>query len=354
MTRGKSKHHKRSAPRISEPSTNTAQTSPKETASSTERVSSKPSAADNRSKRGLPRKAISYIGQTGRKGAIFAIGTLVTAIITWAWATYHGEITNAFLPHKVLDVAVAKLPNQGIPASSIIITSTTPSIDSPPQHSRSSTALESAPVIPSEYAFPEKLTTSQVAQLNSIQAGRPIGQTAPDGESIHWMRSHGGADVNATYIRVILQGIDQPVRVLAIRAKVVQRSAVPAGTLLYVPPQGGEEDIHANLNLDQPNPMSTYFDSNTISILPDESVAVDVTAATHKYDVTWDLAIDYIAEGTQQTEIVRDQNGDDFRTTGMPSGSTGAHDFNLYADVWWFDTGNMSAPAKFRPGAPPS
>jgi hypothetical protein len=127
-----------------------------------------------------------------------------------------------------------------------------------------------------------------------------------------------GADVGTTSLRIVFQGLDLPVAVVNIRARVNARWPVFDGTSIIVGLGGGAEAISVCLDLDRPDAFTDYFRDHAITIAPDETVVADVYASCRHAAVEWDLLIDFVRSGQTQT-IVLNSADHQLRTTGQPA-----------------------------------
>lgn len=134
-----------------------------------------------------------------------------------------------------------------------------------------------------------------------------------------WGRSLGGADVNTTHLRLIVQGTtDSAVIITGLSARVLDRKAVNG---LYVEcTSEGEAQIRVlTVNLDSPNPSASYHVEGRLSpfgftLKKGETEVFDVAASTSSSMMTdWDLILHLTVDGKEQSIEVQDR-GKPFRT----------------------------------------
>lgn len=253
---------------------------------------------------GAPTRTRSFFargaGHTGK-----AVGVIVTSLL----AAVLGTFAPVYAPRIFNDVV------PGRPVTDVTLLGTPPPVDT-----AQSEPGAQPPVAYNAYAFPAKLTPQEIQELNGIVAGEPRGGTGPGPDALAWMRNHGAYDVGGMVTRVVVQAIDQPVRIASLRAVIKDRQPPLAQTVLYTPPEGSDEVIVAALNLDLASPSAPYFRHWTESMNPGESVVIDVEASVSKFSVVWQLGIDLVVAGSKRTVLVNNEGGQPFRTTGLPSG----------------------------------
>ncbi|GHG44963.1 hypothetical protein ACHL6L_39705 [Amycolatopsis sp. A24] len=217
------------------------------------------------------------------------------------------------------------------------------------------------PTVYNAFAFPTKLSAAEMADLNRVVAAESFGNSGPDDTALAWMRAHGSFDVGAIRATVVVQAIDQPVRVVGVKALVEKKSAPLSATILYTPPDGSDEVEKADLDLDAQHPAAPVFAQKTISLQPGESTVLDVRASATRFAVVWRIGVDVVADGLAQTVTIGNLDSGPFRTTGLPdrrpkvSGTRGDY-VRLYPDPWWF-RGSFETPdekAVYVAGPPPA
>ncbi|OLF10820.1 hypothetical protein [Actinophytocola xanthii] len=259
-------------------------------------------------------------------------GLLLLRPVSWLSATIIAAIVASLAV-----VYAPRLLNTVIPGRPVVDVDT---VDNPPVVDAANDGAR-PPVAYNAFAFPRVLTPAELQELNTTVAGQEAGGTGPGPEAITWMRAHDAYDVGGLVTRVVVQAIDQPVRVLGVRAEIEERKPPVGKTVLYTPPEGSDDVVVAALNLDEREPSAPHFAASTESLNPGESVVIDVEASVSKYSVVWRIAIDYTAAGKEDTYLVGHEDGGPFRTTGLPNATpkkSGTRDGFLrqYPDPWWF------------------
>jgi hypothetical protein len=143
------------------------------------------------------------------------------------------------------------------------------------------------------------------------------------------IKNAGGVNVNAVFIRLILQGNrNEPVRILDISTTDLRRTE-PLDTVLFdVGGQGAVSNIQMGFNLDQVSPQALnieplddmtsqpYFEYHTISLATGEQDVLIIQADTNCYSASFDLSVYYTVGDTRHTEVI-DNNGKPFRVSGF-------------------------------------
>lgn len=159
---------------------------------------------------------------------------------------------------------------------------------------------------------------------------------AADQDVLDRLERSGGVRVEALTLRLILEGRrNQQIRITDIVPEVVERSEPLAGTLFFMPAQGGEPSLSLLLDLDQIHPVARevaedstpfdlkpgppYFDANTISLKEGEQQVVVMRVRTQHSFFTFRIRIDYQIGG-QPKSITVDDAGKPFTITALHPG----------------------------------
>ena len=184
--------------------------------------------------------------------------------------------------------------------------------------------------------------------------------TSVDTEALdNWATRGGAYNLEATEVRAVLQARSRPVTVVGVRARIVERRRIPATTVVVIPPQGGEDTIRTDLQLDRAEPTAGYFADHHIKLAPNESATLDVRAEALRSAVVWDLVLDVVADGRRTSLLVTRADGQHFRTAGWVdeqhhrSGPAGADDspppWQEYQHAIVFDVGALKVDQEGRP-----
>jgi hypothetical protein len=159
-----------------------------------------------------------------------------------------------------------------------------------------------------------------------------------------WGRRLGGADVDATKLRLIVQGTtDKAVVITGLGAHILNRKLV-TGLNVGCPSAGQAQIRVLALDLDSPNPSATHLIRGKRSpfgftLRKGETEIFDITATTVKPEmVEWNLRLDLTVDGRPQSIEVQDR-GAPFRTVAAPKGSS--YD---WTDYWVTDNGVRRSP----------
>lgn len=136
-----------------------------------------------------------------------------------------------------------------------------------------------------------------------------------------WGRHLNGADVNATHVRLIVQGsTDKAVIITGIGAQVLKHQSV-SGVYVRCPTAGEAQIRTLNMNLDSPAPSAVYLVKGSrnpfgFTLSKGETEVFDLTAVTHSAEMLeWNLVLHLTVDGQDQTIEVQDR-GASFRTIG--------------------------------------
>jgi hypothetical protein len=167
------------------------------------------------------------------------------------------------------------------------------------------------------YAFPQTLTSQQVALLNNL----PVSFQS----YITQVTRLDGTNIYDTDTQIVLQGNAVGQTTVITGMNVVKQCSQPlAGTLLYSPSAGQDDDIEIGFNLDDRFPVAqnyqsgrlsgNYFEQHTISLRHGETQTLLVHATTRHYfcKFTYQILVD--TGGRQVAEQVTD-NGHPFTVT---------------------------------------
>lgn len=164
------------------------------------------------------------------------------------------------------------------------------------------------------WALPVPLRPAELDEAN--RTAGPAGGAEWDHRLTRWVYERGGADIAQSVRRLTFQGVDRPVTIAGMRARVLDRTAVLSGTYVGVGLGGDEPPVRVDIDLDEDHPAAGFFADRVITIAPDENVVVDLVATANRSTVTWDLEIDFVAAGVRRTMTLR--SGKHFlRTTGL-------------------------------------
>ena len=141
-----------------------------------------------------------------------------------------------------------------------------------------------------------------------------------------WGRRLGGADVNATHIRLIVQGTtSSAVIITGLSAHVLNHKAVN-GFNVECTSQGEAQIRTLAINLDSRNPSASYLTQGKRSpfgftLQKGETEVFDITASTSKADMLeWSLLLHFTIDGKDQSIEIRDR-GVLFRTVAEHKGT---------------------------------
>lgn len=150
-------------------------------------------------------------------------------------------------------------------------------------------------------------------------------------------------DVATSYVllRVVLRGTrTAPVRIAAIGAKTVARSAPLAGGVLFAPPQGETPAVALALPLDTVSPEARvpdeysglatavpYVRAKQLTIARDESITLQILAHSRDHAVDWMLSI--VPEG--EAEVLVENKGRSWRVPGIADNYMANYDYDFAA-----------------------
>lgn len=164
-----------------------------------------------------------------------------------------------------------------------------------------------------------------------------------------WGRRLGGADVNATHIRLIVQGAtSSAVIITGLSARVLNHKAVNGRTVECATSQGEAQIRTLAINLDSRNTSASYLAHGKRSpfgftLGKGETEVFDITASTSKADMLeWSLLLHFTVDGKEQSIEMRDR--------GVPFRTVARHKGQLYVWVghWiaWLFTGDIRLTTK--------
>lgn len=143
-----------------------------------------------------------------------------------------------------------------------------------------------------------------------------------------WARKQGAVDPKNVSVKLVLEGNrGKPVRIIDIRP--LKRCKAPlSGTLLYYPPQGSDESVGIQFDLDRarPEPLVTgygkkdkgrnYFSTHTVSLKLGEQQTFQINAETTRQYCEFTLQLTIVADDKTVTQTI-DNNGKPFRVTAL-------------------------------------
>ena len=206
---------------------------------------------------------------------------------------------------------------------------------------------ESPPVVTDVLDDPYAIDTFNnlpIAMLLPASAASPVTKNPPARwcSGFHmWGRRLGGADVNATHFRLIVQGTaDKAVIITGISARVLNHKSVN-GLNVVCPTAGAAQIRSLTMNLDSPNLSAVYLVKGSLSpfgftLRKGETEVFDVTAITTSSEMLeWNILLHLTVDGREQTIVVQDR-GAPFRTVAEHKGKW---------SVW---TGSWSGGSPFK------
>jgi hypothetical protein len=148
-----------------------------------------------------------------------------------------------------------------------------------------------------------------------------------DGVKIGFVNTAGGIKEDSELRLIITGQHDSPVLITRMRARVLQRHPPLSETLFFGPPQGEGEDIQIGFDLDSPDPVARalgdqgqlgepYFATKHVTVERDEHVVFGIKAFADRCYCEWEIVIDTIVDGQDQTFTVKDGSRP-FRTTAF-------------------------------------
>jgi hypothetical protein len=127
-----------------------------------------------------------------------------------------------------------------------------------------------------------------------------------------------GIDYRMMKLRLLLEGRRaEEVRIIDIVPEVIERKDPTQGTFFDVPPQGVDDDINLDLDLDSPNlvlltagsnPGPPFFESKTISLKDREQVVLQIHVVAQMYYYSYRFKIIYFIGGEKREQIVSNGN----------------------------------------------
>lgn len=164
----------------------------------------------------------------------------------------------------------------------------------------------------------EPLTDPQVAAYDDVSF--TTGSTEQYMESIGaWPRDYEG-------IALVLQSKrSKPVQILDMEPKIVACHAVPTSTLVVTSPQGGDNDPHVGVDLDNPKPTfidtsvpkgqpRDYFASHPLSIAPGGILTMQIDAYATDRACEWRIQADLLVDDAKESVVL--DTGTPFRIAG--------------------------------------
>jgi hypothetical protein len=139
---------------------------------------------------------------------------------------------------------------------------------------------------------------------------------------------------------VVQGGAGSPVVIREMRAHILSRQSPISGTLVYGPPQGEGSVTDIAFDLDSNDavarrvddiglPSTPYFASTYLTLQPGESMAFSVRAYTRAYHSNWEIEISGVVNGKDQSVMVRDSDGNPFRTTAFAQSYETVYDLDF-------------------------
>lgn len=154
----------------------------------------------------------------------------------------------------------------------------------------------------------------------------------------------GAVDVGRLVSNVMLEGTThRGVAIVDIRAEIVDRGPLLAGAMVHCQPAGSVGSIGLSLDFDEANPLARrvsegeddgdpYFErGDTITLEKGEMEPLQVTATISQGYVEWNLAIDVLVDGAEETIVIDDEDGRPFQLTAGPEGLA----YDYYYDLLW-------------------
>ncbi|WP_433221575.1 hypothetical protein ACQP00_21025 [Dactylosporangium sp. CS-047395] len=145
-----------------------------------------------------------------------------------------------------------------------------------------------------------------------------------------WARTHGGADPEVTFLKLIVEGRRRStIRVINVSAVVMDRKEPLSGTLLAAGPEGGGALTQIGFNLDENDPVARtvdedtgefgkpYFSATETKTLDrGEQEVFQITASTHRAFVQWCVEVKLLIDSKIQTHRKCPESGP-LRTTAF-------------------------------------
>jgi hypothetical protein len=173
------------------------------------------------------------------------------------------------------------------------------------------------------------LTDAMLSHVNGIEEIE---------EQTDWLVDNGAAPVERLFIRIAVTGNREGgVRMVDARPK-AECSGPHTGALFWAPPQGEEESIRLQFDLDQINPEPTYenergevvsyFPDKTISLNKNEQQVLQIEAMTTKHACSFILEITVLEGNQRKNQIIHDSDGGEFRVSAWAGGSPGESEYD--------------------------
>jgi hypothetical protein len=179
-----------------------------------------------------------------------------------------------------------------------------------------------------------------------------------------WMRKKGAADVNATFMNLVVTGERQGgIVITGMKATFEGPRRQPLrGTLFYAKPESERGNIRLGLDLDEENPVARevnsdidfgrpgylgrdYFDYKHVTLGANESHVFNIVAMTGQYYCVWYIDMQVEADGKTQSVRIgftedqdRSQQEKPFTTTAqMAPRNAQAKPFSVYKELYVLD-----------------
>ena len=155
------------------------------------------------------------------------------------------------------------------------------------------------------------LTDAMLSHVNGIEGIE---------EQTDWLIENGAATVGRLFIRIAVTGNrEEGVRI--VDAKPIAECSGPhTGALFWAPPQGEEESIRLQFDLDQISPQPTYkneqgdvvpyFPDKTISLKKNEQQVLQIEAMTEKHACSFKLEITVLEGNQRKKQTIHDSDGE--------------------------------------------
>jgi hypothetical protein len=142
-----------------------------------------------------------------------------------------------------------------------------------------------------------------------------------------WIRGQGGLDAGRTVLDLVVGGVSaDAIVLLKLDIEVVQRRTPPTGYVLHFKPStGGPVELrYLDANLDQGSPSVALVDRRLDSVDGRWNFPVTVSSQDPEYfvlsvetatcDCSWVARLHYAMRGEQRVHVIKDANGEPFRT----------------------------------------
>jgi len=146
-------------------------------------------------------------------------------------------------------------------------------------------------------------------------------------------------------VRLIVTGAHPtPVLITDMRANIVKREQPIAETMVYGPPQAGGVNIQMGFDLDSLNPIGRsfdkeqnlagpYFAAKHVSVKAGEQIVFQISAYTTKCYCEWEILVDAVVDGKDQTFTVKDGSRP-FRTTAFAESYRTLYQFDFAKNLF--------------------